>query len=160
MIRQVLQPPLRRIYDSDDLLNETFIQIFTTYFSIEILASPESLWRYLRKIAENKTRDANRKYLLSQRYNLDRSVSLESLQSHEREECLWAKDLAPEEALLLRELVEDRLLDLVDRLPTMMRTIIQLLLAGATTGQIAHRLQVEPKRVYRAMEWLKKKIRE
>jgi RNA polymerase sigma factor (sigma-70 family) len=160
VIRQVLQPLVRRLYDSDDLLNETFIEIFTTYFTDEILRSPETLLAYLKRIAENKVRDANRKYLNTQRYNINRTVSLDSLPPEEREECLWAKDLSPQEALLLRELVEERLVHLVSQLPTTMQRIIRLLLDGAKADEIAHRLGVEPKRVYRAMDWLKKKIRE
>jgi hypothetical protein len=50
--------------------NETFVKIFTTRFTDEVLRSPETLWWYLRRIAENNVRDANRKYLDSQRYNL------------------------------------------------------------------------------------------
>jgi RNA polymerase sigma factor (sigma-70 family) len=160
VIRHIIQPRLRQLYDSDDFLAETFIAIFTTYFNDEILRSPETLWPYLKRIAENKVRDANRKYLHTQRHDINRVKSLESLESEERDEALWAKDLSPEEALLLKELVEERLVHLVRQLPTMMQRIVELLLGGAMTGEIAHRLDVEPKRVYRAMEWLKKKIRE
>src|SRR5437867_6782261 len=72
VIRHIIQPRLRQLYDSDDFLAETFIEIFTTYFNDEILRSPETLWPYLKRIAENKVRDANRKYLHTQRYNIDR----------------------------------------------------------------------------------------
>jgi RNA polymerase sigma factor (sigma-70 family) len=160
VIRHVIQPRLRQLCDSDDFLNEAFIEIFTTYFTDEILRSPETLWPYLKRIAENKVRDANRKYLHSQRYNINRTVSLESLEPENREECLWANDLSPEEALILKELVEDRLVDLVSQLPTLMQKIVRLLLDGAKTWEIAHRLGVKPKHVYRAMDWLKRKIRE
>jgi len=160
VIRHVIQPRLRRLYDSDDFLNETFIEIFTSYFTDEVLHSPETLWPYLKRIAENKVRDANRKYLRSQRYNINRNVSLDSLRPEEREESLWAKDLSPDDAVVLKELVEERLINLVGQLPTMMQKIIRLVLSGAMAGEIAHRLGVEPKRVYRAMEWLKMKIRE
>jgi len=160
VIRHTIQPRLRNLYDSDDFLNEAFIAIFTTYFTDEILRSPETLWPYLKRIAENKVRDANRKYLLTHRYNINSTVSLESLQPENRDESLCAYDLSPEEAFLLKELVEERLVYLVSQLPTLMQKIVRLLLGGATTGEIAHRLGVEPKRVYRAMDWLKKKIRE
>lgn len=116
------------MYDSDDFLAETFIEIFTTYFKDEILRSPETLWPYLKRIAENKVRDVNRKYLRTQRYNLNRVKSLESLEAEERDESLWAKDLSPEEALILKELVEERLAHLVGLLPTLMQRIIELLL--------------------------------
>ena len=57
-------------------------------------------------------------------------------------------------------LVEERLVYFVNQLPTLMQKIVRLLRGGATTGEIAHRLGVEPRWVYRAMEWLKRKIRE
>jgi RNA polymerase sigma factor (sigma-70 family) len=159
VIRQTLQPPLRRLYDSDDFLIETFLEIFTTHFTDEVLRSPATLWPYLKRIAENKVRDASRKYLLSQRYGITRNVSLESLQSAQREECLRGHDVSPQDALLLKELVEERLTHLIEQLPSLMQEIIQLLLHGATVAEIAHRVGVEPKRVYRAMDWLKKQIR-
>jgi RNA polymerase sigma factor (sigma-70 family) len=160
VIRHTIRPRLRNLYDSDDFLNEAFLAIFTTYFTDEILRSPETLWPYLKRIAENKVRDANRKYLLTHRYNINSTVSLESLHPENRDESLCAHDLSPEEMFLLKELVEERLVYLVSQLPTLMQEIVRLLLSGATTGEIAHRLGVEPKRVYRAMDWLKRKIRE
>jgi RNA polymerase sigma factor (sigma-70 family) len=160
VIRHVLRPPLRRLYDSDDFLNETFVKIFTTHFTDGILRSPETLWPYLKRIAENMVRDANRKYLHSQRYNITRNRSLENLPRREHQENLWARDISPEEALLLKELVEEQLVHFINQLPMLMQRIVRLLLGGAMTSEIAEQLGIEPKRVYRAMEWLKKKIRE
>lgn len=160
VIRQVIKPQLRQLYDSDDFLCDTFIQIFTTYFAEDVIRSPETLWVYLKRIAENKVRDANRKYLTTRRYNINRVRSLDSMNLEDREECLSAKGLSPDEALLLKELVEERLDALIRQLPRMMQRIIELLLVGATTAEIADHLGVEPKRIYRAMDWLKKKIRE
>jgi RNA polymerase sigma factor (sigma-70 family) len=155
VIRKVLLPPLRRLYDSDDFLAETFAAIFTRHFSDDVLDSPESLWPYLRRIAENKGRDTERRHLVGKRRDLAREVPLEK--SHDE---LWSKDLSPLEALLLKELVEDRLEDLVNQVPPLMRAILELLLQGNNSAEIAHRLDLEPKRVYRAMEWLKGKIME
>ena len=57
-----------------------------------------------------------------------------------------------------KELVEERLIDLIGQLPEMLQTIIKLLLEGEQAIHIARRLRVEPKRVYRAMDWLRRKI--
>jgi RNA polymerase sigma factor (sigma-70 family) len=160
VIRLVLRPPLRRLYDSDDFLNETFVTIFTTHFKDDVLRSPKALWSYLKKIAENRVRDANRKFLLSQRYNITRDVPLETMHPDDRDECLGAPGLSPGDGLLLKELVEERLAYLVDQLPALLQRIIRLLLDGYATGQIANCLGVERKRVYRAMDWLRKKIQE
>jgi RNA polymerase sigma factor (sigma-70 family) len=155
VIRMRICPPLRRLYDSDDFLTDTFEEIFKRHFTDEVLQSPETLWPYLKRIAENKVLDASRKYLSTQRHNIRREVSLEVVTLEEE---LWASGIAPDEAALLRELVEERLARLVEELPSMLRQIIQLVLQGANGAEIARRLGVEPKRVYRAIHWLKEKI--
>jgi DNA-directed RNA polymerase specialized sigma24 family protein len=160
VIRQVIRPRLRQLYDSDDFLSETFLQIFTTYFNDEILSSPEALWSYFKRIAENKVRDANRKYLLSLRHDVSRNISLENLAPEQRDQCLSTRTYSPEECLLLKELVEDRLAHLVRGLPLLMRAIVQLVLAGVPAPDIAAVLKLETRHVYRAMDWVKKSIRE
>ena len=155
VIRRVICPPLRRLYDSDDFLADTFAEIFARHFTDEVLQSPARLWPYLKRIAENKVCDAERKHLGSQRHNIRREVSLDELKS---EECLWSTDLGPDEVLILNEVVEERLDDLIVQLPSMLQRIVRLLRQGNNGLQISHRLGVEPKRVYRAMAWLKRKI--
>jgi hypothetical protein len=157
IIREGLAQPLRRLYDSDDFLHITFADIFTHHFTEEVLCSPQSLWRYLQKMAANKVRDANRKYLIAQRRNLNREVQWDSIRDESE---IWSRDLAPEEALLLKELVEDRLAHLLNQLPLILRGMIELVIAGHSVTEIARLLQQKPKRVYRAMEWLKRKILE
>ena len=159
VIRQVIKPRLRQPGDLTISCARPSSR-FTTYFAEEVLRSPETPLGLSQENCRNKVRDANRKYLNTQRHNINRVRSLESLEPEELEECLRAKGLAPDEALLLKELVEERLCHLIGQLPSMMQKIIELLLGGATTAEIADHLGVEPKRVYRAMEWLKKKIRE
>jgi RNA polymerase sigma factor (sigma-70 family) len=153
VIRKYLHPPLRKLYDSDDFLMETFVVIFTRHFSDEVLNSPESLWPYLNKIAENKVRDAERKHLNGHRRDLTREVSLEEIIREP-----WSKELSPADALLLKELVEDRLEDLVNQVPPLLGAILKHLIQGNNSAEIAHGLHLEPKRVYRAMEWLRRKI--
>ena len=154
VIRKILSRPLRRLNDSDDFLLETFNAIFTKHFRDEVLKSPESLWRYLKVIAENKVHDAQRKYL-GERHDLSREVPLDERRGQKE---LWSQELSPAEALLLKELVEERLEDLLERVPPLMAAIIELLLQGYNGVEIARRLGLEPTRVYRAIEWLRNKI--
>jgi DNA-directed RNA polymerase specialized sigma24 family protein len=158
VIRKVIGQPLRRLYDSDDFLLSTFESIFTKHFSDEVLRGPESLWPYLARIAENKVLDAKRKYLVSDRCQLDRDVPLETL--GDWNEIFHSKEISPFEATVLKELVEDRLRSLVQQLPSLLRSLIDLLLKGNNGLEIAGQLGVEPKRVYRAIDWLKKKVME
>ena len=154
-IRRVVHPPLRRLYDSDDFLLDAFAEIFTRQFTDSVLESPATFWPYLKRIAENKVLDAQRKHLISQRRNILRDVPLEVLNAD-----LCSQELQPDEILMLKELVEERLVDLIGQLPSLLQQIIQSVLQGEAGVQIASRLGVKPKRVYRAMEWLRMKILE
>jgi len=156
VIRRVIPQRLRRLEDSDDFLQSTFTQIFTKHFSDEVLRGPETLWPYLRRIAENKVHDAERKYLVSQRHPLGRDVPLENLPGQDPQ----SRDISPCEALILKELVEDRLANLIRQLPALLRQLVDLVLKGNTGHEIADQLGIEPKRVYRAIAWLKEKVLE
>jgi RNA polymerase sigma factor (sigma-70 family) len=156
VIRAILSKRLRTLYDSDDFLQDTFSQIFTAHFAHDVLESPNRLWPYLRRIAENKVRDANRKYLVSQRHNITLELSLEQLGQVSAE----SRDLSPEEAFMLKDVVEVHLAELLEQLPTMLRQVVELLLQGMNGQEIARGLGVEPKRVYRAMAWLNRKVQD
>lgn len=156
VIRKVIPQPVRRLEDSEDFLQSTFTRIFTRHFSDEVLRGPETLWPYLKRIAENQVRDARRKYLVAEKHQLGRDVPLEVLgDQHESLEC---HDISAEEALLLKELVEDRLDDMIRQLPRLLRPIVKLLLEGYNGPEIAHQLDIDMKRVYRAIDWLKKQV--
>jgi RNA polymerase sigma factor (sigma-70 family) len=156
VIRRLIGRPLRRLYDSDDFLLSTFKEVFTKHFSDEVLRGPETLWPYLRRIAQNKVHDAERKYLVSPSHNLQRDVPLDDLD--EEDEALCCKRITPEEELILKELVEDRLNNMLRKLPSLLQDIINLLLEGNSGIEIAVQLGLEPKRVYRAIDWLKRKV--
>jgi DNA-directed RNA polymerase specialized sigma24 family protein len=155
VIRANLVPELRRVYDADDFLAETFAEVFCRHVSDEVLHSPSSLWPYLKRIAENKVRDARRKHLVYQRRNLNREVPLASLPAASH--CA-SKEMSAFDELVLKELLEEQLQLVVGQLPVMLQEIIGLLLQGQKTRDITLKLQVEPKRVYRAREWLRKTI--
>jgi DNA-directed RNA polymerase specialized sigma24 family protein len=152
VIRRVIDRPLRRLYDSDDFLLSTFKEIFTRHFSDEVLRGPHTLWPYIKRIAENKVHDAERKFLQSARRQLGRQVTL--AQDFE------SNDLSPAEVVILKELVEERLEDLVAQLPDLLQGIVELLREGKNGNEVAESLGVHPKRVYRAMDWLKRRVME
>jgi RNA polymerase sigma factor (sigma-70 family) len=154
VVRRVINPDIRRLYDSEDFLLSTFTEVFTRHFSDEVLKSPQTLWAYLKKIAQNKVHDAQRKYLVAAGRNLARQVPLEDLTADD----LLSTELSPESMLMLKELVEDRLEDLIRQLPELLQIIIRRLLDGHSAAAIAHDMGLEQKRVYRAIYWLKGKI--
>jgi RNA polymerase sigma factor (sigma-70 family) len=158
VIRKVIPEPIRRLEDSDDFLQSTFAKIFTKHFSDEVLSGPETLWPYLKAIAQNQVLDARRKFLGSQRHHLNRDVPLENL--GDPDDVLQSRDISPSEALILKELVEERLQDLIRQFPAMLQAIVHLLLEGNNGHEIAGQLGIEPKRVYRAIAWLERKVME
>jgi RNA polymerase sigma factor (sigma-70 family) len=155
VIRHMMQPRLRRLYDSEDFLLSAFTEIFTKHFNDDVLRGPETLWPYLKRIAENKVRDATRHHLASPARDLYRDVSTEDFS-----ELLESKELSPCELLMLEELVAERLQNLLMQLPRFLKEIVQLTLDGHNSAEIAWRLRMEPKRVHRALDWLSKKVRE
>ncbi len=128
VIRKGLSHPLRRLYDSDDFLNDALAEVFSRKFSAEVLDSPQALAAYLRRIAENKVRDAARKRLLSKRFTIVLEESFDAARINEMEPC--STEFTPEEALVLRELVEDRLIAFLDELPAVYQAIVRLVLDG------------------------------
>jgi len=158
VIRKVIFRRIRTLFDSDDFLLAAFSEIFTHHFRQEVLQSPARFWPYLKRIAENKVHDAHRKHLVSQRSNLRCEVSLEDVRSEKED--FSSSEMSPYDSLVFKELVEERLADLIDQLPKMLQIIIHRLLEGKNTDEIATELGVNPKRVYRAMAWLRKTIME
>lgn len=146
VIRRGLSHPLRRLYDSDDFLNDALAEVFSRKFSADVLDSPQALAAYLRRIAENKVRDAARKRLLSKRFTIVLEESFDAARMNEMEPC------SPDETILLRELVEDRLIAFLEELPAVYQAIVRLVLDGRGVREIADRLHLTPLRVYGSLE--------
>jgi DNA-directed RNA polymerase specialized sigma24 family protein len=155
VIRQVIFRPLRRLFDSDDLLLSAFAEVFTRHFSDEVLRSPATLWPYLKRIAENKVRDAGRKYLVTRRHDIRRDIPLDLLTPKEEP---VSKNLSPEDLAIFNELVDERLDHLLGQLRMLDRAIVQLVLRGQLGVAIAARLGLNPKDVYKRIKWLKNRI--
>jgi len=154
IIRKSLFHPLRKLYDSDDFLLETFAAIFAHHFTEEVLCSPQALWTYLKKIAENKVRDAKRKYLLTRRHDLHREVNFHA----DDKETTWSREFSPEEAMMLTDLVENRLVHLIEQLSPVHQGIALLTLRGHNGLDIARQLELQPGQVYEMIHWLRQKM--
>jgi RNA polymerase sigma factor (sigma-70 family) len=150
-IRNTITRPMRRLKDSDDFLLDTFQVIFAKHFADEVLASPQTLWPYLKRIAHNKVVDAERQ---RRRCELN-TLALQFLA--EADEPL-AREAPPDEDSLFRELISERLDALIEQLPALLQDILTLLMEGKSAVQIAVTLGVEVKRVYRAIGWLERKV--
>ncbi len=146
-IRKLLQqsPRLRRMFDSSDFLQETLISIFCKRFEEELLDCPAALWSYVMKIATNRIRDSQRKYLLSERFSLKHEVPLDDNVCPEA-----FLDDSTEQQRLVEELAEQWLADFQQQLSPVDRNIATMILAGKCVEEIAHRCHQSP----RIVRWL------
>jgi RNA polymerase sigma factor (sigma-70 family) len=149
VIRHRLSHPLRRIFDSDDFLLETFAEALIRKLNEDVFKSPQTLLAYLQKMAVNKVRDAERKYLGTQRYNIGNDVPLDGLGPQPD---VPSKEPPPLAKLISKELVEEAFTQVVERLPPFYRNIVQLLLDGRTPKEIAAETGVKQKDVYRLIQ--------
>jgi len=157
VIRKVITRPMRRLNDSDDFLFATFRVIFTRHFRDEVLRRPETLLPYLKRIAENQVRDAERRRLAADKHRCGPDIPLHFLRE---DELPVGREASPPDELIFRELVKERLDDLIEQLPILLQNILDLLLEGYNGVEIGMKLGVHPKRVYRAIAWLKRKVQE
>jgi RNA polymerase sigma factor (sigma-70 family) len=148
-IRGVLTRHMRKLFDSEDFLQEAFADIFEKKFAEDVLASPHRLFAYLEKIAQNNVREATRKYLLTARYGIGGECALAG-QEEIIESC--------EDRAVLNELLLERLSAYVAALPPVYQAIVALILKGKSPCEIAPALGMTVKEVYRAAERAKKKL--
>lgn len=154
-IRRVTHRRLRTLFDSDDFLLETFSAVFTHHFEQEMLQSPTRLWAYLKRVAENKVLDAHRKYLMSERSNLRCEVHLEAINFEGK---VYSPEESPLDALVMKEFVEERLKALLSQMPLLYQAVVKRLLAGQSASEVATKLGIKPKDVYRVADRMRKKI--
>jgi RNA polymerase sigma factor (sigma-70 family) len=154
IIRRHLYNKVRRLYDSDDFLMETFRAIFTSHFTRAVLQSPETLWRYLARIAQNKVRDVLRR-LATKRRDLGCELSAEG---RYLEEYLYSRELSPHDQVWLREAVADKLKETLHSMDERQRDICLLILQQQNGAEIAHRLQCSRHEVHDALERLEKQL--
>jgi RNA polymerase sigma factor (sigma-70 family) len=70
VIRYRLQPKARRLYDSDDLLQNIWVAFFEKALDLTF-SCPQQVTVYLQKLAENKVREAHRQELGTKKWQHD-----------------------------------------------------------------------------------------
>ena len=144
VIRQKLDRRLRRIFDSDDFVQGAMAEFFARALEAGDFDTPQGLLAYVKTIAENKVRDAARKYLQSQRSNFTKDVPLEQTAA--------AKHVITGTASPDGEFADEtmgRLRMEMAKLPLVDRTIMEFLVNGHKPAAIARFLNLDMEFVYR-----------
>jgi DNA-directed RNA polymerase specialized sigma24 family protein len=150
-IDRLIAPSLRSVYDADDCLNETMEEVCEEHYADEILGSPEHLEARIKKTAANNARDARKKHVKRGQAKLTGAARLERVE-------LPSRDDSPEAIAGEYEVLERKLAEATRRMPEAVRGIVPLWLAGEKPKDIARKLGLKVRRVYRWIEWVKKVV--
>lgn len=146
VIRRFMSPPLRRLFDSDDLLVEAFADVCKKHFTDNVLKSSETLWQYLKMMARNKVVDAHRKFL-------GRGILSElSLDDPEVKTQLVSRNLSPIDVLCLHEVVTEWWDAFVSQEPLVFQCVIRRWAQGEGVSGISVQLGISLRQVYRALQ--------
>lgn len=158
VLRMGLTSQVRRRVDSQDLAQMLWASLLLRRTELVRMKSPQELIAFLCRSAKNLTLDARRRYLETQKYNMDRERSLEPFTSDdERPEeptienrALFSRDPSPSQHASVRERWNRILEQSSDR----DRRILQLRLEGLTFEDISGQLQINQGTARRAIERL------
>jgi RNA polymerase sigma factor (sigma-70 family) len=152
VIRSLLDKPSRKILDVDDLLNETFAEIFTSKFSEQVFESSDTLLQYMKAIARNNVCDATRKYLHSERFSVRAEAPLDAAQA----EC--ANELSPADCLMLAEFIELTDTDLGEHPRVSAALNTKYVFCGYSVPEIATLLNTSQRNVQHLIERAKQQL--
>jgi RNA polymerase sigma factor (sigma-70 family) len=152
VIRGMLAKPLHKIEDADDLLNETFAEIFRGTLSDQALHSPETLLQYMKTVARNNVRNAIRKYLCTQRFNLRAEVPLAAAPAQK------ASELSPADHAMLAEFLELTDADLAEHSFASAQLITKYLFCGFEVREIAEFLHISQRHVLHLIDKAKQQL--
>jgi len=149
VIRRRLEQKLRTKFDSLDFVQPVWATFFAHPRTPESFAGPEQLLQFLVTIANHKLTDGIRQFNASKR-DLDRECSLETLGNAPAEE-MCSKDPAPSEVAIGKERFEQML----DDLPALQRSVVELLSQGKTHAEVARDLNISEKTIQRLLGLLR-----
>jgi len=142
---------LRRLFDSNDFLQETWAAFFRRAVYNWSFDDPARLVAYLARMAEHKVLDAERQHLDADKRDLRRQVSLASPAGRVAN-TVADPEVAPDQAASRKEQRER----IIREAPAAVRPALALLLAGASQEAIAAELGVDPRTVRRMLALVRK----
>jgi len=155
IIRAIMPLRLRKMYDSDDFVQEGMINLLTAKVEVAILESPARFWPYIKRVVENKVRDVSRKYLATGRFGFQRETAISD---NDLRAIAASIDLSIEDTILLKDLAVDHLNEVLNEIPIVDRPLVILLIKGYSFDRIANRLNVSPAFILNAIERIKSNL--
>jgi RNA polymerase sigma factor (sigma-70 family) len=142
-VRRVLNDKLRSRYDSLDFVQDVWLA-FLASGPHEGADDAKSLLALLKVLARNKVLEKSRQCFHSERHNIHAEFSLEEPWVVP-DDYLDAGEPTPSEIVTGEEEMEQYL----QSLPPIYRAVIQLLWEGCSVAQVAERLELDRRTVYR-----------
>ncbi len=151
-VRRRLPRVLRPAFDSLDFVQD----VWASFFRIpdRQFDSPERLVAFLTCVARNKVVDATRGHLGTLKRGLRREVPKQPPRPDPEAVPLFARDETPSQAAIGQELWEQML----DGQPPAYRQVLVMLRDGCTQAEVAERLKLNRRTVYRVLERALEKI--
>lgn len=158
-VRESLSPQMRRRLDSQDLAQTLWASVLLRRDELTRLKTPAELIAFLARAAKNRTIDARRYHLGTQKCNMDRELSLEPFTSDDEERpvarpienrALYSREPSPSQYASIRE----QWGQVMDRASERDRRIMQMRLQGVTFDTIRDRLHIDERTARRAIEHL------
>jgi RNA polymerase sigma-70 factor (ECF subfamily) len=143
VVRQKLNRKLRTKFDSIDFVQDVWASFFHDIPASSNFKTPDDLIAFLCAMARNKVVDAVRMRTRTQKYNVDREISLASVPDEGTS--LLGPLNTPSAQLMGNEEWEQFL----QKQPLVHRRVFVLLRAGNTVPQIAQELDITERSVFR-----------
>ncbi|MHC4399124.1 MAG: RNA polymerase sigma factor [Planctomycetota bacterium] len=145
-VRRKLSKAIRAKFDSVDFVQAVWASFFAAPKSLARFAAPNELVRHLVALAYNKVVDEFRRYMETDKHNVNRERSLDNSELHLSGE-LVARQPSPSEVAVANELWARML----EGQPKHYRRILELRRAGNTYQQIADKLDLNERTVRRTI---------
>jgi RNA polymerase sigma-70 factor (ECF subfamily) len=147
VVRRRLNKSLRPKFDSLDFVQSMWASFFEHRSEIAEFDSPEALTRYLSRIVSNKVIEQCRRYLQTEKHNVNRERSLHGTEAGEALQPPSPRS-TPSEVVQAKEQWQR----LLENQPPHYQRMLQLRAEGATFREIAAELGVDEKTVRRVLQ--------
>jgi len=147
-VRRIIPAWLRPLYDVDDCVNDTVDEICRERYPEDTLRSREHLEARIKTTARHNVRDEQKKNEARKRKEGGGTTSLDDVDEPA------GHDSSPEEAAIDQEMLERRPAELARCMPSGVHGIVPLWLAREKRRDIARKLGLDIRQVYRWIEWL------
>lgn len=149
VVRQRLNRRLRTQFDSEDIQQAVWKSFFEDVLAVTSFETPDDLMAYLARVATNKVVDRHRKFLMTEKSNLNRERRIEN-DTADGGMRLFSADPTPSEVAIANEQWHQ----LEQKYPPHYLRVLRLRVAGADCVEIAKDLQLHERSVRRILRKL------